>query len=385
MSRGEPRGTLRTEFRRCRADAAGARRWTTGIRLESTHSREAGAEPVRLSLPVVEPMRYLEEIGHELRELAPLSTAVLITGETGVGKSVAARKLHDTSPRHASPFVHVDCGSLATGLFESELFGHERGAFTGAAARHAGRLERAHRGTLFLDEIGELSLSLQAKLLHVLQERVYERVGGSEPLVLDARLVVATNRDLAREVTNGRFRADLYYRIAVARIRILPLRMRRTEIPALVCSGLDRLKPRLGLPLPIVSEAALERLSQEPWPGNIRQLFNVLERLAIRNPGRRVGVAEVAAELADEPCFEVGVGGVAACLDETGRSLPADFERRVRAALRESGGNVAGAARRLGLPRTTLRRRMQSLGIARLDSGDSLESLAGREMPRSEA
>jgi DNA-binding NtrC family response regulator len=305
-------------------------------------------------------------IAEEVARLAPLETSVLLLGETGVGKGVVARRLHQGSGRRSGPFVHVDCAALAPGLFESELFGHERGAFTGAIGRHEGRLERARRGTLFLDEIGELAHPLQVKLLHVLQERAFERVGGEASVTLAARIVVATNRDLTHEVRSGRFRADLYFRIAVARIQIPPLRERRHEIAPLVCEGLDRIKARLSLSLPRLGADAMLRLERDPWPGNVRQLFNALERLAIRHPGRPVGAADV------EAVLDEGLGIALppprrpeAALVHEGlpRAGAADERQHLVAALRDAQGNVSLAARHLGVPRTTLRRRLAALRI----------------------
>ena len=287
----------------------------------------------------------MRELRSEIAALAPLDTSVLILGETGTGKGVAARALHALSPRCAGPFVHADCASLPRTLFESELFGHERGAFTGAVARRAGRFERAAGGSLFLDEIGELEPGLQAALLHVLQERSYERVGGAAPLSLGARVIAATSRDLRAEVRAGRFRADLYFRLDVARLRLPPLRARAGDVPLLAHALLERAQRRLPLPPPRLSEGALAALQAHDWPGNVRELENALERLAIRCAGRDVLARDVVRAL-------------------DGGEEPAQNEVAVRAApsldavLRACGGNVARAARSLGLPRTTLRRRL---------------------------
>jgi transcriptional regulator with GAF, ATPase, and Fis domain len=328
-------------------------------------------------------------IAAQVARLAPLETPVLLLGETGVGKGVVARCLHQGSRRRAGPFVHVDCGALAPGLFESELFGHERGAFTGAVDRHAGRFERARRGTLFLDEIGELAPALQAKLLHVLQERVFERVGGEGSVPFEARVVVATNRDLAQEVRGGSFRADLYFRIAVAPIRIPPLRERRQEIAPLVCEGLDRIKARIELALPRLGADAMARLECDAWPGNVRQLFNALERLAILHPGRSVGAAEV------EAVLDEGLGSALPPPlrpERVVHEIPpqagaADERQRLVAALRDAQGNVSRAARHLGMARTTLRRRLTMLRIevelARKDPVEEAAQSGSRAAPHS--
>jgi len=202
-----------------------------------------------------------------IAQVAALDTTVLFTGETGVGKGLMARALHRASPRRRGAFVHADCASLSPSLIESELFGHERGAFTGAHARRPGRFERAARGTIFLDEVGELDPKLQALLLRVLQDREYERVGGNESLAMTARVVAATSRDLRREVRAGRFRADLYFRLCVIHLEIPPLRARPEDLPALVRCGLARLERRLGAPPPRIAAAQLERLAACAWHG----------------------------------------------------------------------------------------------------------------------
>jgi len=293
----------------------------------------------------------------EVRRIAPLGSTVLVTGETGVGKGLVARALHRHSGRPAV-FVHADCAALAPSVIESELFGHERGAFTGAVARHCGRLERAAKGTLFLDEVGELDLPLQARLLRVLQDRVFERVGGQEPLPLDARVVAATNRDLVREVREGRFRADLYYRLAVLHVEVSPLRERPVDIVALVEPALERLGRALRLPPPRLLPGARDCLLRHPWPGNVRELLNALERLCIRCAGSDATAPDVGAVLG--PAFDLHSPVVWSL-----REAPADEPGRIAAALRESEGNVAAAARKLCMPRTTLRRRIEEHGLVR--------------------
>lgn len=300
----------------------------------------------------------MQALRAEVAQVAPLGSTVLITGETGVGKGLVARALHEASGRGATPFLHADCASLSTSVIESELFGHERGAFTGASVRHRGRLERAGRGTLFLDEIGELDLLLQARLLRALQERVFERVGGSVPLPLHARIVAATNRTLTREVREGRFRADLYFRLAVVQIEVPPLRERVSDLDALIRTGVEDVARRLSLREPRLSADGRECLMRHPWPGNVRELWNVLERLCIRCTGMTAGARDVAAVLG--PAFDLESPAVW-CL----RDAPEDEPRRIADALRESGGNVTRAARRLGIPRTTLRRRIQQHGLRR--------------------
>ena len=286
----------------------------------------------------------MRRVRDEIAALAPLDTPVLILGETGTGKGLAARALHALSPRRARPFVHADCASLSRALFESELFGHERGAFTGAVARRAGRFERAAGGSIFLDEIGELDLPMQAALLHVLQERSFERVGGDAPLAMNARVIAATHRDLRVEVRAGRFRADLYFRLDVARLRLPPLRERAGDVTMLARALLARVSSRIALPPPRLSESALARLCAHAWPGNVRELENALERLAIRGAGRELHASDVARALDDQ--------------GDCAGPASATAQASLHGVLRDCNGNVARAARALGIPRTTLRRRL---------------------------
>src|SRR5436190_1710485 len=214
----------------------------------------------------------MRRIAGEVERAAALSSTVLLLGETGVGKGLVARTLHGGSPRRQLPFVHADCASLAPSVLESELFGHERGAFTGAVARRVGRLERAGRGTLFLDEIGELDAALQGRLLRVLQDREFERVGSSEPRRFTARIVAATQRDLSADVRAGRFRADLFYRLDVIRIAIPPLRERAADLAPLCAALLARIAARHGSAPLRLAGPALDALARHAWPGNVREL-----------------------------------------------------------------------------------------------------------------
>src|SRR5579875_538604 len=215
------------------------------------------------------------------QKVAPTDATVLITGETGVGKELIARCIHDHSPRAKRLFVAVNCAALSPTLIESELFGHERGAFTGAVAQHAGRFERAHGGTLFLDEIAELDAALQAKLLRVLQDKTFERVGGTRAIMVDVRLLAATNRNLPRLVSEGKFREDLYYRLNTFPIEVPALRDRAGDVPALATLFLERAARSLGRRAPKLSPEAMERLRSYTWPGNVRELENLMQRVAI--------------------------------------------------------------------------------------------------------
>ncbi len=301
----------------------------------------------------------LRELRRSIARLAALPTTVLIQGETGSGKGVVARALHNGSPRSGRPFVHVDCASLAPSVIESELFGHERGAFTGAIAARAGRIERAEGGTLFLDEIGELSPPLQAKLLRALQERVIERVGGDRPIAVAARIIAATNVELEPAVASGAFRADLFYRLRVASLRVPPLRDRLADLPLLVDAALERLSRALGVARPRASADFVARLAQHAWPGNVRELCNLLESLLALGCGDTLSAAALDAAFGpDASALPLAPGAESVSL----RGEP----ERIAHALAGAGGNVARAARRLGLARSTLRARIRRYDLARL-------------------
>ena len=309
-----------------------------------------------------------------LRRSAASDASVLVTGETGTGKGLVARALHVASPRAAGPFVHVDCAALAPSVIESELFGHERGAFTGADVPRVGRLEAAAGGTLFLDEIAELEPRLQAKLLRVLQERAFERVGGTRTLPLTARVVAATNRDLRRAIAAGAFRADLYYRLQVIELVLPPLRARREDLPELVEHLLDRVARHAGRPPPRPTPAFLAALAAHDWPGNVRELANLIERLLVLGAGSVLDVTDLGVGLdAGPPWPTCGRVAEAGPPPGAGLGLPAGVApgahpdvARIAAALAATGGNVARAARRLGVPRTTLRNRIAKHGLGYL-------------------
>jgi DNA-binding NtrC family response regulator len=296
---------------------------------------------------------------------AATAATLLITGETGSGKGVVARAVHLRSQRRDRPLVHVDCAGLSPPLIESELFGHERGSFTGAEARRAGRFELAGSGTILLDEIGDLAPSLQAKLLRVLQERSFERVGGSSTLPMRARVIAATNLDLERAVRERRFREDLYYRLNVLRISVPPLRDRKEDISELAIRALRRHAQRLGLPPPEPSAALLGRLAGLPWPGNVRQLLNVLERLLLLRPGGALDAPDLERVL--DPEVALRPDALAECHERYGE-LPES--ERIASVLESTGGNVSRAARRLGLPRSTLRHKIKKYSLEGLIPSD---------------
>jgi DNA-binding NtrC family response regulator len=308
--------------------------------------------------------RLMENLRRSLFAIAPMRSTVLLTGETGTGKGLVARLIHRLSDRRERPFVHVDCAALSPTMIESELFGHERGAFTGAVARHPGRLEVAEQGTVFLDEIADLEPALQAKLLRVLQDREYERIGGTKTLRLRARVVAATSHDLRKAIREGRFRADLFFRLSVVELRLPALRERIGDIPALVRSGLERLAGELALSVPEVGDSFYARLMAYTWPGNVRELMNLLERILVG--GRKILLdAETLQGLLDEE----PTGGRPANLrawdnPEQIQAAARPGEREAIAkVLVEAGGNVARAARRLGVARSTLRYRIRQLGL----------------------
>ncbi len=303
----------------------------------------------------------LRETMAAVRQVARTDSPVLILGETGTGKEVVARAVHSQSPRHKAPFLRVNCGAIPHELIDSELFGHERGSFTGALATRRGWFERADGGTLFLDEIGELTPAAQVRLLRVLQDGSFTRVGGERVLNVDVRLVAATNRDLHRAVREGHFREDLWFRIAVFPIPLPPLSERLLDIPALAAHFSLRAAERLGLPPRMPDADDLAMLVAYPWPGNVRELASVIERAAILGDGRRLEIQRALG--VPQP----GHARPAASPSEaTGTTLEEIVRQQVRAALEQSLGRVEGphgAARKLGINPHTLRSKMRKLGL----------------------
>ena len=301
----------------------------------------------------------LEAVFEQVECVAPTDSTVLIQGETGTGKELIARAIHNVSTRCGRSFVKLNCAAIPLDLLESELFGHEKGAFTGAIAQRIGRFEMADKGTLFLDEVGDIPPALQPKLLRVLQEQEFERLGSTHTRKVDVRLVAATNRDLMDMTTQGDFRLDLYYRLNVFPIRMPPLRERREDIPLLVEYFMEKYARRMGKRIGTIPTATMQKLVDWPWPGNVRELQNMIERGVILSKGF---VLEI-------PLAELEQSKIPALNDNNGLGTLKDFERKhILHALHNSGwviGGPAGAAARLGMNRSTLNARMRKLQIRR--------------------
>ena len=303
----------------------------------------------------------LRKVLQQIEIVAPTDSTVLLHGETGTGKELIARAIHSLSSRRNRTFVRLNCAAIPSGLVESELFGHERGAFTGALTQKKGRFEIADQGTLFLDEIGDISLELQPKLLRALQEREFERLGSTKTIQVNVRLIAATHRDLQAMMRDNQFREDLFYRLNVFPIQIPPLRDRREDIPLLVNFFVSGLSRKMQKHIQSIPKAAMEALMDAPWPGNIRELENFIERAVILTQGSELRV----------PLKELKRPSV------TGTTSGSTFEnaerRAISEALKATAGKISGpggAAERLGLKRTTLQNKMRKLGVGRLPAND---------------
>ena len=306
----------------------------------------------------------ISRLREKLALVAPTNAAVLIIGENGTGKELVARALHALSRRSHQPLVEVNCAAIPEDLIESELFGHEKGAFTGASSRRRGKFDLAHEGTLFLDEIGDMSLKTQAKILRILEEQRFERVGGGRPIQVDVRVLAATNKNLEEEIAKGRFREDLYHRINVIPLNVPPLRERREDTPLLAAHFLQELSQENGAPAKTFTPAVLEALAAMPWPGNVRELKNFVFRLAILSPFNLVDVADLplaasgAEPAADydfiDPFLQV----------PSFREARALFEKQfLRRKLSECKGNVSLLAEKIGLERSHLYRKLKAYGL----------------------
>jgi len=338
-------------------------RYRDRLERENAYLQEAIAEE-RGFEGIVGESPALRAVLRKVQQVAPVETTVLLTGETGTGKELIARALHQGSARRDRPLIKVNCGAIPQGVVESELFGHERGAFTGALQRRTGRFELADKGTLFMDEVGELPLDTQVKLLRVLQEHEFERVGSHRTQQVDVRLVAATNRDLEQEVAAHRFRTDLFYRLNVFPIRVPSLRERPSDIPLLVKHFLAQFQRKLAKPLKAVTAESMARLERYAWPGNIRELQNVIERACVLSPGPVVEILDELRPMSGgDSALEAPVArhDVIVTLEESERM-------HIRQALAATGGRMHGpdgAAALLGINPSTLRSRMKKLGITK--------------------
>ena len=287
-----------------------------------------------------------------IQKIAPADSTVLIQGESGTGKELIAQMLHNLSGRSAAPFIAVNCATLTGDLLKSELFGHEKGSFTGAVSRRTGRFEQAHGGTLFLDEIGEIPLPTQSMLLRAIEEKEITRLGGKDPIRVDVRIITATNRDLAREVKEGSFREDLFYRLNVIPIPVPPLRERKGDIPLLADYFIRQYAEEFGKDVPGLNKAALKLLVNHDWPGNVRELSNVLERAVLMSSSGLLSPGEIALE-------EIPAEG-----EFSLKSVSAEAEKStITMALTRTGGNVTRAAKLLGISRVTLQKKMKKYSL----------------------
>jgi two-component system nitrogen regulation response regulator NtrX len=312
------------------------------------------------SCEIVGTSQIMLDLQEQMTVAAPTEGWVLITGENGTGKELVARQIHIGSKRAGQPFVEVNCAAIPEELIESELFGHEKGAFTGALQTKRGKFELANGGTIFLDEIGDMSLMTQAKILRVLQEHRFERVGGTETMQVDVRVIAATNKGLEREMAEGRFRDDLYYRLNVIPLHVPPLRERREDIPLLVDWFLERFSAASAVPCKTIGAAALDLLGAYPWPGNVRELQNLIERLVLMTPRSGIEAEDLPPHVRDsDPSAHVRALG-----SETLAAARAAFERDfLLEKLQENGWNISRTAEAIGLKRESLSRKVRSLGI----------------------
>ena len=339
------------------------------IRTHETARRSARGERGRPALVGESPA--MQDVLRIIDKVADTPSTVLITGESGTGKELVATALHEGSSRRENPFIRINCAAIPKDLMESELFGYERGAFTGAVTSKPGRFELADGGTLFLDEIGEIPVEMQVKLLRALQESEFERVGGIKTTHVDVRLIAATNRDLEVETESGRFRKDLYYRLAVVPIALPPLRDRRSDLPTLAGHFIEKYNRRLNKRIEGMTDEALAEMQSYPWPGNIRELENLIERTLLFADGPRIGVSDLpqhlrSGALAASPS---GATPLPAAAGETGmkdivKQRAAELEKGlITRALEETGGNVTRAAKLLQISRKSLQTKMKELGL----------------------
>uniref|UniRef100_A0A7C3Z2N2 Sigma-54-dependent Fis family transcriptional regulator n=1 Tax=Desulfobacca acetoxidans TaxID=60893 RepID=A0A7C3Z2N2_9BACT len=311
----------------------------------------------------------IQQLREKLRLVAPTSASVLITGENGTGKELVARALHFLSRRAHRPFVEVNCAAIPEDLIESELFGHEKGAFTGATSRRQGKFDLAHEGTLFLDEIGDMSLKTQAKILRILEEQRFERVGGGRPIQVDVRVVAATNKNLEEEIAKGNFREDLYHRIKVIPLHVPPLRERREDIPLLARYFLKELAQQNEATPKTLTDRALEVLAAQPWPGNVRELRNFIWRVFILTPRPVIDAEDLPLERS-APGSHPGTVSALLTLSDF-REARALFEQEfLKRKLEEHGGSVSATAEAIGLERSHLYRKLRAYGLETSKDGE---------------
>jgi len=312
---------------------------------------------------IVGKSKAMERVFTIMKKVADTPTTVLICGESGTGKELIARGLHKSSGRANAPFISINCAAVPETLLESELFGYEKGAFTGASTLKQGKFEVADKGTLFLDEVGEMSLALQVKLLRVLQEQEFQRVGGNKDIRVDVRVIAATNKDLKEEVEAGRFRADLYFRLNVVQITAPSLRERKEDIPLLVAHFLKKLEGKLGRSVREVDSAAMSCFYRHVWPGNIRELENVLERAVVLCKGATITVDDLPIEMRVSSVIDQGVEELISWDKGLAATLDSIEERIIRLALRRSDNIQAQAAKLLGVSRSNLQYKMKKYGM----------------------
>jgi two-component system nitrogen regulation response regulator NtrX len=307
----------------------------------------------------------IQALRAQIQSAAPSHGRVLIRGESGTGKELVARAIHRQSLRAERPFVEVNCAAIPDELIESELFGHEKGSFTGATTKRRGKFELADGGTIFLDEVGDMSLKTQAKVLRVLQEQTFERVGGNETLTVDVRVIAASNKDLEEEIRNGTFREDLFYRLSVIPFEVSPLRERKEDIALLATHFLDLFSREYGKRQKTLSRDAADLLLQYAWPGNVRELRNVIERMVIMVPHEVIERQDLTASLRLRPQSDIEpVAGPGDDIDGTLREARDEFEKAfILRRLRETHWNITRAAERLGIERSNLHRKMKGYGI----------------------
>ena len=308
--------------------------------------------------------KLIRELKKQIKIAAPTSGWILITGENGTGKELVARSIHHNSRRHDKPFVEVNCAAIPEELIESELFGHEKGSFTGATTQRRGKFDQAHQGTLFLDEIGDMSLKTQAKVLRILQEHKFERVGGNKTIEVDVRVIAATNKDLEKEISAGQFREDLYYRLNVIPFHVPPLRERKSDIPHLATHFLEYFCSKESRETKNLDEDAMQAIQEYSWPGNVRELKNLIERLVIMSPGNTITRGQLPQSIfGKQQLASTDLGSITLSAD-TYRSAKEEFEKEFLVQkLEENDWNISRTAEAIEIERSNLHRKIKSYGI----------------------